>query len=190
MDLCAGKVKGVKSLSRITLGKEEQIFLLVVACLMLLGGGFQLLYRHGELLLEVDPVTWAEANQRDGNVEQVAGDPGSTLSVPGEPPSVANEPPSSMPSDLPVGGTTESKGASSKGEKVLTVNINTASAQELTALPGVGPVLAGRIVDYRHEHGPFLDGQQLIEIKGIGSKTLARMLPFVIVRDDEEALAK
>lgn len=162
---------------------------MVVACLILLGGGFQLLYRHGELLLEVDPVIWAEANQRDADVEQTAANSGDTPLVGEALPSSASEPGAFQSGAKPTTGKDESKGASSAKGRVLKVNINTASAEELTALPGVGPVLAGRIIDYRREHGPFLDGRQLIEIKGIGNITLERMLPFVIVRDDEEGLA-
>ncbi len=54
-----------------------------------------------------------------------------------------------------------------------TVNLNSASVVELEALPGVGPVLAGRIVAYRDENGPFLSVDQLIEVPGIGPAVLS-----------------
>ncbi|MCA1832774.1 MAG: helix-hairpin-helix domain-containing protein [Actinomycetota bacterium] len=60
-----------------------------------------------------------------------------------------------------------SSGSNTSGK----VNINTATAAELDAgLPGVGPVLAQRIVDYRTQHGPFHDVRDLLKVEGIGQK--------------------
>lgn len=50
------------------------------------------------------------------------------------------------------------------------VNINTASWEELTALEGIGDVLAKRIVAYREQNGPFSSAEDLMEISGIGEK--------------------
>jgi competence protein ComEA len=47
------------------------------------------------------------------------------------------------------------------------IDINTATAQELTALPGIGPVIAGKIVEYR-EAKPFDTIEEILEVKGIG----------------------
>jgi competence protein ComEA len=55
------------------------------------------------------------------------------------------------------------------------VNINTASAEELNSLPGIGPALAKRIVDYRREHGPFAQVDDLLAVKGIGPKMLDKI---------------
>ncbi|OGO03440.1 MAG: hypothetical protein A2Y72_01900 [Chloroflexi bacterium RBG_13_53_26] len=52
------------------------------------------------------------------------------------------------------------------------VNINTASAQELETLSGIGPVKAQAIVDYRNENGFFRTVDELINVPGIGPKTL------------------
>ncbi|WP_203233828.1 MULTISPECIES: ComEA family DNA-binding protein [unclassified Actinomyces] len=52
------------------------------------------------------------------------------------------------------------------------VNINTADAAELEALPGIGPALAQRIVDYRNEHGPFASVDELTSVSGIGAAKL------------------
>ena len=52
------------------------------------------------------------------------------------------------------------------------VNINTASLEELCTLDGIGEVIAGRIIEYREENGPFGSVDELIDVKGIGEKKL------------------
>ena len=59
------------------------------------------------------------------------------------------------------------------------VNLNTASPEELTLLPGVGEVRAVAIVAKRKERGGFKDVDELLDIKGIGTSMLERMRPFV-----------
>jgi competence protein ComEA len=61
------------------------------------------------------------------------------------------------------------------------VNINTASATELEALPGIGEVLAATIVAYREEHGPFASVDQLEDVSGIGPSTLDEIRDLVAV---------
>lgn len=61
------------------------------------------------------------------------------------------------------------------------VAINRASATDLEALPGVGPVLAERIVAYREEHGPFSQVEDLLDIPGIGESKLASMRDLIRV---------
>ncbi len=61
------------------------------------------------------------------------------------------------------------------------VNLNTATLQQLDALPGVGPVLAQRIVDYRVQHGAFRAVDQLREVGGIGEAKFADLRPLVTV---------
>lgn len=60
------------------------------------------------------------------------------------------------------------------------VNINTASTEELERIPGVGPVLAGRIADYRRLH-PFKRPEDLIWVKGVGEITFRKMRPYIRV---------
>ena len=55
------------------------------------------------------------------------------------------------------------------------VNINTASAEELETVTGIGPVLAQAILDYRAEHGDFQTLDELLEVRGIGSAKLDAM---------------
>ncbi len=63
----------------------------------------------------------------------------------------------------------------------LMVNINTATALELTQLPGVGEVLAGRIIEYRQTNGAFLTIYDITDIAGIGEKTLEEIEAFITV---------
>ena len=67
-------------------------------------------------------------------------------------------------------------GAASDG---ALVNLNTATLEQLDTLPGVGPVTARRIVDWRAAHGAFTSIDELLEVDGIGEKTLADMAPRV-----------
>jgi competence protein ComEA len=60
-----------------------------------------------------------------------------------------------------------------------TLDINTASEAELTQLPGVGPSLAARIVEYRTENGPFQSIDDLQNVSGIGPSKFDKMAPYV-----------
>ncbi len=59
------------------------------------------------------------------------------------------------------------------------VNINTATAQQLTVLPGVGEKLAARIVDYRQKSGGFKNVSELMNVQGIGEKNLAKIQAYL-----------
>ena len=61
------------------------------------------------------------------------------------------------------------------------INVNTASAEELTALPGIGKAYADRIVEYREKNGPFKKVEDLLNVRGIGEKTLERIRDRVTV---------
>lgn len=61
------------------------------------------------------------------------------------------------------------------------MDINTASAADLATLPGIGSVLAQRIVDYRVANGSFTSIQELLNIEDIGEKRLADILDFITV---------
>jgi len=61
------------------------------------------------------------------------------------------------------------------------LNLNTATAQQLDALPGVGPVTAGAIVAWREAHGKFSSVDQLGEVDGIGPGRLEKLRPLVRV---------
>ncbi len=68
-----------------------------------------------------------------------------------------------------------------KNEVFQRIDINTASKQELMTLPRVGSYTAARIIEYRKRHGKFSCVKELLDVKGIGPKTLARMQEMVCV---------
>jgi competence protein ComEA len=68
------------------------------------------------------------------------------------------------------------------------LDLNTASAGELDALPGIGPVLAARIIAHRQRHGPFRRREELLAVRGIGPRLLARLGPRVRVREGGESV--
>lgn len=66
-----------------------------------------------------------------------------------------------------------------------TININTATAEELSDfLPGIGEVKARSIVDYREASGGFDSVDELLNVKGIGAKTLETLRPYCRVSDE------
>jgi len=60
----------------------------------------------------------------------------------------------------------------SLAQEAAKININNASAVELTQLKRIGPKLSERIVEYREKHGPFEQPEDIMQVKGIGPKTL------------------
>jgi competence protein ComEA len=77
----------------------------------------------------------------------------------------------------PSGGVAAEMGAAA----TALVNVNTATAEELETLPGIGEVLAATIVQYREEHGPFTSVDQLVDVSGIGEVTLEEIRDLVTV---------
>jgi comEA protein len=177
------------------ISRTEQMVFLVIACLILAGSGFRLWCHQDELMLEVEPVLWAaEDNDRDeGHVSKRVGqaslpdsfiqpDPLGSIEEVREGEQVTKDGSSSSQSAKEVGAP-EPRDKVQPNTQSHKVNINTASSEELMTLPGIGPVLASRILEYRQNQGPFIDVEQLMEVKGIGAKTLARLRPLVTVKD-------
>ena len=73
---------------------------------------------------------------------------------------------------------TAATGSSLPGQRI---NINTASVDALVALPGIGPVLAQRIVEYRQTNGPFSRPADITKVKGIGDGILAKIKDWITV---------
>jgi competence protein ComEA len=59
------------------------------------------------------------------------------------------------------------------------IPLNKADAEQLQRLPGIGPAKARAIIEYRREHGAFESLEELLNVKGIGEKTLANILPYL-----------
>ncbi len=71
----------------------------------------------------------------------------------------------------------------SLGLNAAPVDVNSADAQELAdSLSGIGPKIAAAIVEYRKQHGPFQSIDDLLNVKGVGSKTLERNQQDIILR--------
>ncbi|HEX2306800.1 MAG TPA: ComEA family DNA-binding protein [Jatrophihabitantaceae bacterium] len=77
---------------------------------------------------------------------------------------------------VPPPGTSGSSGAGAG-----LINLNSATAEQLDSLPGIGPVLAQRILDWRTEHGRFVSVDQLREVSGIGEAKFADIRGLVTV---------
>lgn len=99
--------------------------------------------------------------------------------TPGESIAAAPAPGAAAPAaGAPAGGAPAGGAAPAAGG---TVNLNTADLATLETLPGVGPVLAQRILDWRTEHGRFTAVEELGEVSGIGDKIYAQLAPKVTV---------
>ncbi len=61
------------------------------------------------------------------------------------------------------------------------VNINTATSFELETLPGIGPTIAQKIIEYREQNGPFLSTEDIINVPGIGPGTYERIKDLITV---------
>jgi len=84
----------------------------------------------------------------------------------------SQESPKPSPSEAEPGGTGTVGGL---------ININTADAELLEQLPGIGEVLAQRIVDYRDEIGRFGSIEQILDVKGIGEATMEKIRAYITV---------
>lgn len=97
-------------------------------------------------------------------------------------------PPEAMPGALAPAGPPPNAGrdtvprdiaAPEIAPRAALVDLDTATAAELDRLPGIGPVLAARIVEHRRLHGPFRHVDELLSVPGIGPRLLERLRPWL-----------
>jgi competence protein ComEA len=86
------------------------------------------------------------------------------------------------PTKLSTPGFQVLPGAGTPTPRAGLVNINTASAAVLSSLPGIGPTIAQRIVDYRTAHGPFAHVQDIMNVPGIGPATFDNIRNAITVQ--------
>jgi competence protein ComEA len=85
------------------------------------------------------------------------------------------------PSPTPPPTATPAPTTSSATDAGGKININTATAAELDTLPGIGPTIAQRILDYRTAHGPFANIEDLMNVKGIGPATFDKIKDLITI---------
>jgi competence protein ComEA len=68
-----------------------------------------------------------------------------------------------------------------------TVNLNSATLDQLATLPGIGPKVAERILEYRTKNGGFKKIEELMNVKGIGEKSFLKIKPLVSVTKPDKA---
>lgn len=86
------------------------------------------------------------------------------------PPALQTEPVLTQPATVPT-----------QAETVYPIDLNTATLEDLKALPGIGEVLAQRILSYREEYGPFRSVDELLMIEDIGEKRLEAILAYITI---------
>jgi competence protein ComEA len=78
-------------------------------------------------------------------------------------------------------GTTPKAAAAVTATATAPVNLNTATAEQLATIPGVGPKMAERIIDYRQKNGGFKKVEDLMNVSGVGEKSFLKMKPLITV---------
>ncbi|MBF2053507.1 MAG: ComEA family DNA-binding protein [Candidatus Sericytochromatia bacterium] len=100
--------------------------------------------------------------------------PGEVLHVP----AVSAQPQGLMPAGVELAAAVNTA-APQGAQTIQKIDLNTASAAQLEAIPGIGPVTAERIIAHRQQYGIFQSPQDLLKVKGIGAKTLARIQGYL-----------
>jgi competence protein ComEA len=99
--------------------------------------------------------------------------------LPAAAPALAIAPADSAPAATPDTGAARTGAPGVRA--AVPLDLNRADVAELDALPGIGPVLARRIVEFRREHGPFRRVEELRAVRGVGPRLLERIRPRVEV---------
>ena len=73
-----------------------------------------------------------------------------------------------------------------KGEEIPKIDLNTATLSQLNSLPGIGPVIAERILELREKSGPFKRIEDLMNIRGIGEKKFLKLKDLITVKTPKQ----
>ncbi len=84
---------------------------------------------------------------------------------------------------------TRTSAKTTSSTSVGVVNINSASATDLEALPGIGAKTAARIVEYRQKNGPFKKVEELMNVRGVGEKNFLKLKPQISIAAKAEGSA-
>jgi competence protein ComEA len=90
---------------------------------------------------------------------------------------------------LVLAGPAVAVAAPAKSAPTAKINLNSATADQLTTVPGVGKTLADRIVAHRQKEGPFRSVQDLLNVKGVGEKNLAKIQGYFVVGEGSRPAA-
>ncbi len=97
--------------------------------------------------------------------------------------------PAEVPAPAAVASAPAPSPSSAAPSAAAPLDLNSATVAELDGLPGIGPVLAARIVAHRDAHGPFRAPEDLLAVRGIGPRLLERLGPRVTVRPPRSTAA-
>ena len=161
----------------------ERKLVLAILCLLLFGGASRLVLSATE-----EPVSWEALPAPSGEDAEAVAEraPGSGASFAEKTDETGENGADEAKKTKKKSGRSGGKSAKSaklpplaEGERI---DVNSASAQQLQRLPGVGPALAQAIVAYREEHGPFDGPENLLRVKGIGKGKLHSLSPKITFR--------
>ncbi len=88
---------------------------------------------------------------------------------------------SPLPVDVPVPLIAETEFRAQTEER-RPIDVNSATADDLQKIPGIGEALARRIIEFREEHGPFEKIDDLLNVRGIGTTSLEKLRPYLAVK--------